>query len=290
MSGKKKLAFAIAGMLLVACVYCIGRSDQEQRWLARRAREIVAVAGARDRRAQIVAVRDYVRRQVQHEGAPHDDRPFLRATAREILESGQGYCGESSRAFINLVGHLGIPARRINLYGAMNHVIVEVNLAEGRDILIDPSENPRTNGYFDGQDREIDSIVGSGASEFKDYSTIHLRRFPIVGTIIQRVRLRNSPITWIMEDPWLIKAILAAACLTLLLILMALDRMLIRHYSTRLGVRFVRDGGRPGSRTRLTSTGAVASLLPSAAAVSAGRDRESARCDDFGLVGGFPEG
>jgi Transglutaminase-like superfamily len=289
MSRKRKLAFAIAGMLLVACVYSIGQSIQEQRWLARRARAIVALAGAQDRRAQIVAVRDHVRRHVKHEGAPHDDRPFLRATAREVLESGRGYCGESSRAFINLVGNLGIPARRINLYGAMNHVIVEVNIAEGHDILVDPSDNPRTNGYFDSKDRELDSIVASSASEFSDYSTIHLRRFPIVGDVIQRVRLRNSPITWIMENPWLIKALLAATSLSSLLVVLLVDRLLIRFYATRLGVGFARRRDRPASGMRLAGTGAIAWPHTSAAAAAAGRDRDIARRDDLRLFPGFPE-
>ena len=201
-----------------------------------------------------MAVRDYVRHHVRHHGAPHNGRPFLRATARETLESGLGYCGESSRAYINLLGTLGISARRINLYGQMNHVITEVRLEQGRDILIDPQQNQLTNAYFDTQDRELDSIIGTGRSMFTSYSTIHIRRVPIIGGFIQRVRMRHSMVTWIMENPWLIKALLAAGACAWLLVLTAMDRLLIELYAQRLGVRLAPDGGQSARALKSTST------------------------------------
>jgi len=249
MSIKKKILFFVIGITFLSSLYCFGRHVEDQRWLDREARRIVASAGATDRRGQILAIRDYLRLHVRHEGAPHDHRPFLRASAREILESGQGYCGEASRACVNLLCQLGIPARRINLYGRINHVIVEVSLADGSEILVDPQDNPETNRYFDRKDRHLDSIIGDREYPFSAYSTIHLRRIPIVGTFIQRVRLRNSPITWAMENPWLIKTLFASLISLSMLNLVVLDRLLMKFYAARLGVRLVhaRPGGDPGT-------------------------------------------
>ncbi len=119
----------------------------------------------------------------------------------------------------------------------MNHVLVEVRLASGRDILVDPQDNNRSNWFFDSQDRELDQIVGGGRSLFSDYSTIHLRRIPFLGEVVQRVRLRYSPIIWTMENPWLIKALLAAATVVVSLTMLAIDSVLLEVYAVRLGVR-----------------------------------------------------
>ena len=254
MTFKKNLFVIALGGLLVFGAYCLSRYYDEQRWLRSKAREITSNHGAHDERSQILALRDYVRRYVRHENAPYDDRPFFRATARETLESGRGYCGESSRAYINLLGNIGISSRRINLYGDMNHVIVEVRLQSGRDILVDPQDNDRSNGFFDCQDRELDQIVGGGRSLFSDYSTIHLRRIPYLGEIVQRVRLRYSPFTWTMENPWLIKALMAAAMVVVLLALFVLDKLLLEVYAVRLGVRRRRLAHRPERGQKAAST------------------------------------
>src|SRR5207253_1956762 len=68
-----------------------------------------------DKRAQVVAIRDYIQSHVTVYGAPTVGRPFLRASAAETLHSGKGFCGEASRTFICMAGAAGINAQRINL-------------------------------------------------------------------------------------------------------------------------------------------------------------------------------
>ena len=125
--------------LLMLASYCYLRFQEEQRWLAVKARQITDQAGAHPEGANHGPQRLPAPARPMA-GAPHDDRPFLRATARETLESGLGYCGESTRAFINLAHQLGIKAHRVNLYGPSPHVIAEAEVRTDVDILVDAQD------------------------------------------------------------------------------------------------------------------------------------------------------
>ena len=236
MSAKRKAAFGIVFLLFGIGGYCLLRHYQDQKWLAVKANEIVRRAGAKTRREQVMALRDYLRRNVRCEGALHDGRPFLRDSARTTLESGRGYCGESTRAFINLAAQLGFKAQRVNLYGRVNHVVAEVEIDPGKSILVDPQDNTSTNPYLDARDRTLDRVVGRTNSLFQDYSNIHLRRLPLISFFVQRVRMRKNWLTWTMENPWLIRADCFLAASLLLLFAMLVDSILIRLYAYRLGI------------------------------------------------------
>src|SRR5207253_1417777 len=132
----------------------------EQQWLRDKAADIVGGAHATTAAEEVVALRDYVRKHVRYEGVDANDRPFLRASARETLESGRGYCGEAIRAFICLARQRGIQAQRVNLYGPINHVVAEVQTGPDREVLVDVQDNPQTNPILDSQEwtvREIDN-------------------------------------------------------------------------------------------------------------------------------------
>src|SRR5271157_2094840 len=228
---------AIVMTLLLFAGHCLLRHREDQRWLAVRARQITDRAGAHTRREQIIALRDHLRRHVKWRSAPHDDRPFLRATARETLESGLGYCGESTRAFINLAHQLGISAQRVNLYGPNPHVIAEAEVRPGLSILVDPQDSPLMNGYFDRRDWTLDEAARDPGAPFLSYSNLHLRRVPLLSRYATRVRLTSSSLTWVLENPWLIEAYIALIFFTLITVGLLIDRLAVRFYAYRLGIR-----------------------------------------------------
>jgi transglutaminase superfamily protein len=174
--------------LLMLASYCYLCFQEEQRWLAVKARQITDQASAHTQRERIMALRDYLRRHVKWRGAAYDDRPFLRATARETLESGLGYCGESTRAFINLAHQLGIKAHRVNLYGPSPHVIAEAEVRPDVDILVDAQDSPLMNAYFDRRDWTLDEAIRDPGAPFLSYSNIHLRRVPILNQYLSQVK------------------------------------------------------------------------------------------------------
>lgn len=211
---------------------------QEQHELQLKAREIVQVANARSTEEQIVALRSFIRKHVRSAGLAIDGRPFLRASAVEILEAGKGYCGEATRTFICLARQLGIEAQRINLYGRINHVVAEVELTPDRWVLVDLQENDATNGLLDAQWLTVNDVLAHDESPFVDYSNLHLRRLPIVNLFVQRIKMKNGFVTWLLENPSLMKALLLALTGVMLILLWFVDRVLRRFYARRFGVTF----------------------------------------------------
>ena len=228
---------AILMTVLLFAGYCLLRHRGDQRWLAVRARQVTDRAGAHTRREQIIALRDHLRRHVKWRGAPHDDRPFLRSTARETLESGLGYCGESTRAFINLAHQLGIRAQRVNLYGPNPHVIAEAEVRPGVSILVDPQDSPLMNAYFDRRDWTLEEAARDPGAPFLSYSNLHLSRIPLLNRYVTRVRLTSNSLTWVLENPWLIEAYIVFISFTLITVGLLIDRLAVRLYAYRLGIR-----------------------------------------------------
>ena len=221
--------------LLTVSVYCDWRHFQESRWLAAVSHRIVARANAHTPREQAIALRDYVRAHVSYAGAQHEGRPFLRATSRETIESGLGFCGESARVFLRLAYMQGLRAQRVNLHGRIRHVVTEVEIAPGRSILVDPQANPQLNVYFDRKDLSADELVSGLNTPFLDYSNLNLRRIPFLGDYIQRIKTRESQATRMLESPWLVEATLLQLLSAGLIVAYATDRLLVRYYARRLG-------------------------------------------------------
>jgi len=208
----------------------ICRQYQDSRYVKAIAAEIVQKAGAEDNRSRVIALRDYLRERVTFQEASHDGRPFLRASAAETLRSGNGYCGEVTRAFINLAAAVDIHARRINLYGGDNHVVAEAELRPGERVLVDSQNPPHVRDLA-----PLDEVILR--PEYNDYSTLHLRRLHL-NWLVSRVKLELGPLTYMVENPHALKSGLwLALAMTLLTgkLLFVSGRSLARRKLTRRG-------------------------------------------------------
>jgi hypothetical protein len=214
--------------------YCAFRYRDDGVWAADIADRVIRDAKAVSSREKAAALRDFVRSRVKHQGAEHDDRPFLRRTARETIESGKGYCGESTRAMVRLAESVGLRAQRVNLRGPeRQHVVAEVEVEPGRFVLYDPQDNADLNSVFDGRDLTADELIVKAGSPFREYSNLNLRRVPVVGRFVQRVKLNQGRISMLMESPWLIDAIVLQLLAIGVAGLYATDRLLVRVYAAR---------------------------------------------------------
>ena len=74
----------------------------------------------------------------------HEQRPLLRASARQVLATGEGFCGENARVAVRLLNLGGVPAHRLYLEGARwGHVVVE-HRWDGKWWLFDAHVDHRT--------------------------------------------------------------------------------------------------------------------------------------------------
>jgi hypothetical protein len=117
----------------------------EERAIAASARNI-AGAETITQRDQLVAIHAFIGKALS--GDPDFrflPRPFLRQSAVESLRSRQGFCGESARVAVLVLGALGIRANRIYLIGERwNHVIVEHEWLDGDWYMFDAFPDPAT--------------------------------------------------------------------------------------------------------------------------------------------------
>ncbi len=188
-------------LCLVGSGYQVLQYQREQRWLAGKAQAIVQAVNAQSREGQIKTLQDYIRRHVRYEGLSIEGRPFLRATAEQVLVTGEGFCGEATRTFIALARPLGIRAQRVNLYGRANHVAAETELAPGRWVLVDVQINPATNSFLDAGWPQLDDVMADEASPFAYYTNVNLRRLPIVNLFVRRIKLDSGRVSWLLENP-----------------------------------------------------------------------------------------
>jgi hypothetical protein len=223
----------------------------DTRYVGSIARHIVQTADASTARGRVIALRDYLRAHVSYLGAPFNDRPFLRATAIDVLRSGHGYCGEVTRAFICLAAAVGIPAQRINLYGRSPHVVAEAELAPGDRVIVDCQNPPHVPGL-----ERLDQLVLS--RKYEGYSTLNLRRLYLQG-LFSRVTLQIGPLTFWTENPHALKATLWFL-LTLALLGFQAGKMLIHIYLHRRG--WVRTSNRAAIRGTVIVTATDPGHLP----------------------------
>lgn len=220
----RRRAFAVVVLTLLVPIavesFLQYREDEFMRATALR---VVREAHAVTPREQVIALRDYVRRTVTFHGAPDDtaDRPFLRATAEDTLRSGLGFCGEDSRAFINLARAIGIESQRLNLYGSVMHVVAEVELEPHQRLVVD-AQNPPIIADLE----PLDEVIMR--PEFDDYYTLNLRRLHL-GWLVSRVRFEMGALTYWAENPHALLAALWALVLVAFLALRA-ARVALRHF------------------------------------------------------------
>jgi hypothetical protein len=185
---------------------------RETKYVNQAARNIASQAGSKDTLATVVALRDYLRQNVKRNGFSASGRPFLRNTAAETLASGQGRCGESTRAFINMASGLGIRARRLYLYGQRSHVVALVTLDNEQQVIVDSSDR----FYF----RDIEPLASlSRHAEFDSYSSFNRHRI-IFG--FGSNTFNFGPLNYFLENPNALMALMLiglAFCCTALRLL-----------------------------------------------------------------------
>src|SRR5438876_9534511 len=89
-------AAAIAIALRLGAVGSAQQQRREDVLMTTTAQAIIRQAEAVDAKAQVVALRTFVRRHVTWHGAVYRRTRMLRATASRTLQTGKGYCGEDT--------------------------------------------------------------------------------------------------------------------------------------------------------------------------------------------------
>jgi transglutaminase superfamily protein len=217
---------------------------RENRYVADMARNIVRQANATDTTSTIIALRDYLRRNITAKNYPLVNRPFFRDTAAYALQTGNGRCGESTRAFINLAASLGIHAQRLYLEGELEHVVALVTLSDGRQLIVDSIDFP----YF----LNIEEFhPGTQYPDFNYYSSINLHRW-LKKPSLPANTYDPPGLSYFMENPHALKALfyfsLSAACIGLFAL-----RRIRRHLRARHPVNVSVIGGVPSHSPALAA-------------------------------------
>ena len=207
-------------LLAIFAVWQAIHQIQEDSRLRQIAESIVSQAGAATQQQKAVALRDFLRKNVTYQGVSIAGRPFLRATALETINSGKGYCGEVTRAFIGLARTVGVQAQRINLYGKENHVVAVADLGDGESTIID-CQHPA----YIVELQTLDKVMLM--PEFSDYSTFNFRRIGL-GWLVPRLKLDIGWISYLSENPHAIKAAVAISIIVFLLSISGL-RLIFRR-------------------------------------------------------------
>lgn len=226
------------GLFYLAVLLALGASIenwllyfQNQRYVEQVAQTVIQQAQASDPHARVLALRNYLQTHVSYVGAPHDDRPFFRASAAETLQSGLGYCGEVSRTFIKMAHAIGIRAQRINLYGPLgSHVVAEAELSGNERVIVDCQNPPQV--------PELEPLEKTMLRpNYDDYSTLNMRRLHL-NWIFRRIKLEMGIWNYWLESPHALKALswlaLAGTLVSLRLLAFTLPR-LMRLILTRRG-------------------------------------------------------
>ena len=161
------------------------------------ARDVVQSVHGAEPRSVVLALRDHVRSHVTHRGLPFDGRPFLRDSAADTLRSGKGHCGEATRAFINLAAAVGISAQRLYLEGQTPHVVAEVTLEGGDELIVDAFDEPYIPDI-----ESLDEVMRR--PQFNSYSTLNGRR---ALRWLPSFRSNLGPVSYWIESPHLLRAL-----------------------------------------------------------------------------------
>jgi hypothetical protein len=242
----KFLHRAAVVVVLLAAGYETVLQEQDRRYVAAVARQVVTEARAASPRERVLALRDHLRAHVTFHGAAHGDseRPFLRSSAGETLRTGKGYCGEVTRAFICMADTVGIRAQRINLYGRLKHVVAEAELGPNERLIVDCQNPPQVAGL-----EPLDRVILR--PDYDDYYTLNLRRLHLSG-VVRRVKLAMGPLTYWTENPHALKAGFWAL-LALLLVAPGLIARLVRLYLRKRG--WIHRSDVPALRAALAAAG-----------------------------------
>jgi hypothetical protein len=204
------LFWVLLGTANVMCLVEVFRQRQDSQYVRSVAREIVKTIPPEDLAARVLVIRDYLRQKVTYQGAVYERRLFFRASAMETLQSGKGYCGEVSRAFIRLAYEVGIRAQRVYLYGDVLHVVAEAQLNNGARVIVDCQTPPSVENLL-----PLEQVMQRPEYDF--YSNLNMRRFKLQRWI-PSVKLEMGSFSYWQENPHAMQAFLWG-CLALVLLM-----------------------------------------------------------------------
>jgi hypothetical protein len=84
-------------------------------------------------------------------------RPFWSYRVSEIIDHREGQCVESTRLMVNIFSRLGIPSRKVYLFGDKMHCVMEVHDG-GQWVLLDTINSPP--GFKEFSDAERSAVTG----------------------------------------------------------------------------------------------------------------------------------
>jgi hypothetical protein len=216
----------LTGICFVLALWETAWQIQDARHVGQVAHTVVREAGAVTLEEKVLALRDYLRRNIDFHGAAYNNRPFLRATAGETLSTGKGYCGDVTRTFICMAAAVDVPAYRVNLYGRSPHTVAAVELKPGSHLVVDCSPYPMTISDL----QSLDKVMLR--PEYTDYSTLNLRRLGIA-SLVTRPKLMSESLTFWTENPNALKALLFTSLGAGLLVSLAVRHAWRRFLSWR---------------------------------------------------------
>lgn len=182
--------YAVILALVAIGLFQSVRQYRESKYVHQFARNITSQAASKDTLATVLALRDYLRQNVNRRGFPASGRPLLRNTAAETLASGKGRCGEATRAFINMAASLGIRSRRLYLEGERSHVVALATI-DDQVLIVDASDRP----YFP----ELEPLAQiSQHHEFDYYTSFNPHRI-IFG--FGKNAVNFGPLNYFLENP-----------------------------------------------------------------------------------------
>ena len=208
----RMLAWIVVAAGLALLGAGLGAWWRERALLLRVLRE-VAPDGRIATRAQLVRLKRRLSTSIRWSDARmHDPRPPLRASARRVLETGTGFCGENARVAVRLLRLGGVDAHRLYLVGERwGHVVVE-HRWDGGWRLFDAHADPRTELADDRVGRVDTERLADFPNRAPENAWRGSFRIPGLGRRAWGARLRPpAALTALAETPSLVAALAGAA-------------------------------------------------------------------------------
>lgn len=217
---------AFCALCLVLSGWEILQQSADTGFVRSESARILREARASSPREKVLALRNYLRKHVTYVNVSQKGRPFLRSSASETLRSGEGYCGEVTRAFICLADAAGVRAQRINLFGLRPHVVAEAELGPHDRVVVDCQNPPMIPDL-----ESLDQVIQR--PDWDDYSTLNVRRLRL-SWLFSRTKVQMGPVTFWSENPHALKAAFWLSILAVALAGLALRRS-VRWYLRKRG-------------------------------------------------------
>jgi hypothetical protein len=216
------ITFALALVFLALGLRECVRQHREDLYVKAAANEALSETTSPDLALKVTAIRDFIRGRVHGANFSPRNRPFLRNSAADTLESGKGRCGEATRLFVNMASAAGISAHRLYLEGRKPHVVAVVVADDGSRLVIDSSDRPYLPEVV-----QFESLLQN--PQFTAYTTFGFRRLSFLRALPSH-DVNLGPLNYVLENPHAL-----VACLWLLpsMALFGLTALLRRRFSSR---------------------------------------------------------